>query len=346
MMSATVRRIIAFMDFALLLLHFSFAQAPSDYANGLASFRAGNYADALEFFRKAEAAAPGSTDALVFAAKALVHLEKYAEADAALRSYLAWQSNSPDALYLLGYVLNRENQPGESLETYTKAAARQPPTGDDLKVVGLDYVLLDDFPSAIRWLEKAVELDSRNAEAWYFLGRAYYTRSRISEAKAAFEKVLQLNPKDAKAENNLGLVFESEARPSEAIEAYQQAIAWQQANPKPSEQPYLNLGSLLLDEGRNEEALPVLEEAAKLSPVNSLCRLKLGIAYFRLSKLENARKELEEAARLDPDNAAVHFQLGKLYKQMRLLDQAQKEFRRAEEIQGRAAAVAAPKPNP
>jgi len=346
MMSAAVRRIVLLVTFALLVAHLSSAQAPTDYASGLASFRAGNYADALEFFRKAEATAPNTTDALLFAAKALVHLERYTEADAALRSYLAWQSNSPDALYLLGYVLHRENRPADSLEVYTKAAARQQPTGDDLKVVGLDYVLLGDYPSAIRWLEKAVELDSRNAEAWYFLGRAYYTRSRISEAKTAFEKALQLNPKDAKAENNLGLVFESEARPTEAIAAYKQAIAWQQANPKQSEQPYLNLGGLLLDEGRNEEALPVLEEAVKLSPTNSLCRLKLGTVYLRLAKLESARKELEEAARLDPENAAVHFQLGKLYKQMRLLDQAQKEFHRAEEIQSRAAAVAAPKPNP
>jgi len=344
MMSAAVRRIVAFAAFALFVAHFSSAQAPGDYANGLASFRAGEYERAVEFFRKAETAAPNTTDALLFAAKALVHLERYTEADAALRSYLAWQSNSPDALYLLGYVLHRENRPADSLEVYTKAAARQQPTGDDLKVVGLDYVLLGDYPSAIRWLEKAVELDANNAEAWYFLGRAYYTRSRISEAKAAFEKVLQLKPNDAKAENNLGLVFESEARPAEAIEAYQQAIAWQQANAKPSEQPYLNLGGLLLDEGRNEEALPVLEQAAKLSPTNALCRLKLGIAYLRLLKLENARRELEEAARLDPENAAVHFQLGKLYKQMRLLDQAQKEFQRAEEIQGHAAA--ATKPNP
>jgi tetratricopeptide (TPR) repeat protein len=344
MMRDVVRKFILLSSFTLFVVHSSLAQAPSDYANGVASFRAGNYADAVEFFRKTEAAAPGTTDALILAAKALVHLEKYAEADAALRIYLAQRNDSPDALYLLGYVLNRENRPTDSLETYTKAAVKQPPSGDDLKIVGLDYVLLSDYPSAIRWLEKAVGVEPRNAEAWYFLGRAYYTRNRISEAKAAFEKVLQLNPRDAKAENNLGLVLESEAHPAEAIDAFKQAIAWQQASPRRSEQPYLNLGSVLLDEGRNEEALPALEEAVKLAPADSLCRLKLGIAYLRLSKLENARTELEEAARLDPENAAVHFQLGKLYKQMHAMNRAQKEFGRAEEIQTREAMSTKPKP--
>ena len=39
----------------------------------------------------------------------------------------------------------------------TKAAALQSPTGDDLKIVALDYVLLNDYSDAVRWLEKAVE---------------------------------------------------------------------------------------------------------------------------------------------------------------------------------------------
>ena len=46
---------------------------------------------------------------------------------------------------MLGFVLNRENRPVESLEFYTKAAAITRPTADDLKIVGLDYVLLDDY---------------------------------------------------------------------------------------------------------------------------------------------------------------------------------------------------------
>jgi superkiller protein 3 len=230
------------------------------------------------------------------------------------------------------------------LETYTKAAALKPPLGDDLKIVGLNYVLLEDYVSAIHWLEKAVEIDAKNPEAWYFLGRAYYTKSRLPEAKAAFERALELRPNDARAENNLGLVLESEARPSEAIEAYKKAIAWQQKSEVRSEQPYLNLGGLLVDQDRTEEALPILEEAVRLAPANSVCRTKLGIAFLRTSRFDKAQIQLEEAAKIDPENAAIHFQLGKLYKQMRLMERARKEFARAEEIQSRAASTETPKP--
>jgi tetratricopeptide (TPR) repeat protein len=111
-----------------------------------------------------------------------------------------------------------------------------PPAADDLKVVGLNYVLLDDHRDAIKWLEKAVELGAKNKAAWYHLGRAYYTRSRLLEARKAFLRVLDLDPRDARAENNLGLAFESSAQPSAAIDAYPKAIGWQESSPHPSEQ--------------------------------------------------------------------------------------------------------------
>jgi tetratricopeptide (TPR) repeat protein len=333
--------LVVFLLFSALR---SSPQSPDDYAKAMSEFRAGNYASAAALFAKSETASPGTTDALLFAAKAFVHLNRFAEAETTLRSYLVGHADSAESLYLLGYVLNRQNRPADSLEVYTKAAALKPPLGDDLKIVGLNYVLLDDYKDAIKWLEKAVEFDPKNHEAWYFLGRAYYTRSRIAEAKAAFERALQLNPNDAKAENNLGLVLESEAHPSEAIEAYKKAIAWQQNSEARSEQPYLDLGGLLLDQDRAEEALPILEEAVRLAPANSLCRMKLGTAYLRTSRLDNAQIQLERAAKLDPENAAIHFQLGKLYKQMHSMERAHKEFARAEEIQSRAAATQTPRP--
>src|SRR5204863_9708093 len=75
-----------------------------------------------------------------------------------------------------------------------------------------------------------------------------------------------LDPRDAKAENNLGLIFESEAKVIEALDAYRQAIAWQQASPRPSEQPYVNLGNLLMKEGRTEEAIPHFAKSRRPGP--------------------------------------------------------------------------------
>jgi Tfp pilus assembly protein PilF len=216
------------------------------------------------------------------------------------------------------------------------------PTGDDLKIVGLDYVLLGDYSDAIKWLEKAVEFDPANKDAWYYLGRAYYTNARVREASKAFLRVLDLDPRDVRAENNLGLVLESSAQPDEAIDAYTKAIAWEEQSSHPSEQPYVNLGSLLLEQGHTQEAISPLEKSVALAPNNGFCRLKLGTAYLRAGKLEAARRELEKATSLEPDNAAAHYQLGRFYKQIHDTDRAKTEFDRTAELQARAAGSSSP----
>src|SRR5216684_4504997 len=209
------------------------AQSSSDFDRGVAEFRAGNYSSAASLFAGAENASPGATDALLYQAKSLVHLQDFAGAERALHSYVLSHRDSADALYMLGFVLNRENRPAESLASYTEAAAITLPTADDLKIVGLNYVLLDDYADAIKWLEKAVALDSTNKDAWYYLGRAYYTRARLIDARKAFQTILDLDPRNAKAENSLGLILETEGQPAAAMEAYRKAIAWQEQNSQP-----------------------------------------------------------------------------------------------------------------
>jgi Tfp pilus assembly protein PilF len=324
------------MTLLLLVPFICAAQTNSEYARAVVAFQAGDYAAAADLFAKADTAAPGATDALICEAKSLVHLQDFSSSESALRHYIALHADSDEALYLLGFVLNRENKPKESLEIYTRAATLKTPTGDDLKIVGLDYVLLNDYADAIKWLEKAVELDPKNKDSWYYLGRAYYSRGQLPESRRAFLTALNLDPRDAKAENNLGLILESEAKPNEALEAYQHAIEWEKGTTHQSEQPYFNLGSLLLELDRASEAVAPLEKAVDLGTNNATCHLKLGTAYLRTNRLPEAQRELENAERLEPENAAIHYQLARLYKQMHQMDKAKIEFQRTEELQSRA----------
>jgi Flp pilus assembly protein TadD len=247
---------------------------------------------------------------------------------------------------MLGFVLNRENRPADSLAAYTQAAAITRPTSDDLKVVGLDYVLLNDYSDAIKWLERAVALDSTNKDAWYYLGRAYYTKARLVEARKAFQKILDLDPHHARAENNLGLILETEGKPAAAIEAYRKAIAWQEQNSHLSEQPYVNLGNLLMEQGQIQEAIGPLEKAVALEPKNAFCRMTLGVLYRKIGEMEAARRELERATQLEPENAVTHYQLGRFYKEVNELDRAKAEFDRTAELQSRAAGSKSIPPNP
>jgi tetratricopeptide (TPR) repeat protein len=304
--------------------------AGADIEKALAEFQAGDYAAAAAMFAHVESATPGKTQALLYEAKCLVHMQDFAGAESALHVYLASYANSSDALYMLGFVLNRENHPAESLNVYTQAATLAPPTSDDLKIVGLDYVLLDDYIDAIHWLEKAVERDAKNADALYYLGRAYYTKGRRDEAREAFTTVLNLDPHNVKAENNIGLILETDGKVDAALDAYRSAIAWQEGSPHPSEQPYVNLGNLLMEQGQTKEAIEALEKAVALAPDNAYCRLTLGVSYHKIGRLEDAQEQLKRATQVDPENAVAHYQLGRVYKDMHAMDRAQAELDHAQ----------------
>ena len=346
MSSGNTKALVSLVVTYFVCVSIGYSQSSANYDAAITEFRAGNYARAAELFAEVDAVSPGATDALLYRAKSLVHLKDFPASEIALHGYLQTHHDSSDALYMLGFVLNRENRPAESLASYTQAAAITPPGSDDLKIVGLDYVLLNDYADAIKWLETSVALDRQNKDAWYYLGRAYYTKSRLSEARQAFEAMLKLDPHNARAEDNLGLILETEGRPGDAIDAYGRSIQWQQQNGEISEQPYVNLGNLLLEQDRAKEAEEPLRRAVAIAPNDAFCHITLGKFFRKMGNLERAEHELLRATQLEPDNALAHYQLGRLYKEANDLDRAKAEFERTSELQGRAVSSHAPAQNP
>lgn len=118
------------------------------------------------------------------------------------------------------------------------------------------------------------------------------------------------------------------------IAAYKIALAWQADSPLKDPGPPLDLGSLLVESGRAEEALPYLTEAARLSPQDYRVHRQLGKAYAHLDRLEPARAELEKATQLAPQNAPVHFMLAQVYRKQGLMDKAKMENDRYSKLTG------------
>jgi len=290
--------------------------------------------------------------------RSLADQDRLEESEAAARQILKDHGDVAEAHFLLGYVLFRRIQaatrqapeisqydplaPGlekrvrddatASLAEYTAGARLKKPSAFDLKIVAMNYVVLGDYADAGRWLALALEWNPRDAEGWYYLGRAKYNLNRFAEAVEAFQKCLELSPQDGKAYDNLGLAYQGLGRSEEAIAAYQKAIALEEGAARPD--PYLNLGKYLLEQNRASDALPYLERAAAISPRESRSHERLAQAYSQLNRLPEARRELESAVRLAPDNAALHYMLGQVYRKLGEAEKAAVELKRSEELRG------------
>jgi len=250
------------------------------------------------------------------------------KADHAVRSYLAIHPDSADAHFLLGLILFKQGKPTESLSEYTEGAKHHDPGAPDLKIVALDYVLLADYASADHWLTRSLERNPKDSEAWYYLGRTKYNENRFEEALAAFKECLKLDPKNVKAEDNLGLSHQALGHTAEALTAFRNAIVWQAQLLRKNSGPFIDMGILLLEQNKVEEAVAYLSEAVEISPEESRAHEQLGKAYSRQNDLERAQVELEKAVSLAPDNAALHFMLGQLYRKRGMNDKAKIELER------------------
>jgi tetratricopeptide (TPR) repeat protein len=309
-----------------LLVTVGFTQMES-CQQGSQLFYQHRWQEAADAFQNCELASPGKTDALLYRAKSLVNLSDFTGATAALDSYIASHRDSDDALYLLGYVRFRQDHPRKSLDAFASAAKLKAPQASDLKIAALDYVLLNDYESAARYLEQSLKMNSQDAEARYHLGRVRYQQNQFDAAIAAFEEVLRQEPANAKAEDNLGLCLEAKNQNEKAIAAYRKAIEMDATATTKIAQPYIDLGKLLNTLNRASEAAPPLSEALKIKPDSAPAHYEMGRALFLLGRLQDSQPQLIEAIRLDPDNTSPHYLLGRVYSRMGKSELAAEQFK-------------------
>lgn len=321
-----------------------------------------------------------SLDPILAEATSLADKGMAAEAERRVRQYLAVHPDSANAHFLLGHILFRELQAEGRLESqlalqiqapaggvkvlsansseakdldgkakaslaeFTAGAKYHVPTAADLKVVAFDYVLLGDYFDADKWLTKMLEWAPNDSDGWYHLGRTKYSENRFAEAISAFQQCLKLDPKNLKAEDNLGLSFAGIGRNEEAAAAYQQAIDWQAQFTFKNPGPYIDMGSLLIDENRPQDALTFLLQATKIAPRDSRAHELLGKAYTRLEELPKAQAELEKAIELSPQIPNLHCMLAPVYRKQGLDEKAEIEFDRCAAMAGSHSTPETPRP--
>jgi tetratricopeptide (TPR) repeat protein len=303
-----------------------------------------------------------SPDLKLAKAESLMEKGQLNDAEIIVRQDLKIAPDSAAAHFLLGYILYREIQAQakqidpnpnaiyaapqksliemseknakESLTEFTAGARYRTPSAFDLKIVAIDYILLGDFIDADKWLTRSLQLNPIDSDGWYQLGRTKYNENRFTEAIDAFKKCLAIDATNVKAEENLGLSYAGMGDDLDAAKAYQTAIDWQTTSATKDTETYLAFGTLLLDQNRPKDAIPLLIQATEIAPSVFQGHELLGKAYLQTQELLKAQTELEEAVNLSPDTARLHYILGQVYRKEGLMAKAKTEFDRCAALQG------------
>jgi tetratricopeptide (TPR) repeat protein len=80
------------------------------------------------------------------------------------------------------------------------------------------------YQEALPYLEKAVEADPTNADAWYNLGVAYQKTGRLAEALPVFERLVWGHSSEKLYQYGYGSVLRKLDRKNDAIKAFKKAL--------------------------------------------------------------------------------------------------------------------------
>jgi tetratricopeptide (TPR) repeat protein len=156
-----------------------------------------------------------------------------------------------------------------------------------------------------------------------------WNQSRLySDAETLYRAVLAGNDDCWMAHTNLGLLLMDDGRSDEAMEHLQKAFA---IHPLKAD-AYNNLGLLLAHLGRTEEAMADYRRALALNPDHADAHNNLGILLARAGHRDEALAHYQRALALHPGHAEVHYNLGDLLGDLGRTGEAAAEYERALEL--------------
>ncbi len=188
--------------------------------------------------------------------------------------------------------------------------------------IGCTYINDNNYIEAIRYLNKAIEIEDHNYRYHHWLGLAYMLNGQFNEAVTSFKTAVELNPESSDSLNNLAIMAIDRGNYDEAYEYLKKVI-----KDKDYGQPqlaYFNLGVCLMNKNQAEQAIAAFEQAARFDAKFHRAFLYIAEIY---SGQDNYKKALEYFLKAEAgftNEVEVLFKIGYAYFRTRDYDNAKK----------------------
>ena len=190
--------------------------------------------------------------------------------------------NKPRPLNGYGKVLADTGNASGALKYYNKAIEMNPRFYAAYYNRGNAKINLDDYKGAVADYEEALRIKPDLPDGHYNLGNALAHQGKMVEAVTHLKEAVRLKPRSAEYHNNLGYVLALQGKEDEAINHFREAIRL-----KPDlADAHNNLGNVLFYQKRIDEAIDSYREALRLKPDYSIARenIKNALAQQRKTR--------------------------------------------------------------
>ncbi|MBL8137239.1 MAG: tetratricopeptide repeat protein [Acidobacteria bacterium] len=245
----------------------------------------------------------------------LTNSGRYGEAVQELQRALAIRPNDDEARRYLGKALAALDRTDEAVAEWRKALAVRPNNWQALSDMGRALFAKGRLVEAEAAYRQLIERNPDNVIGHQGLGTVLHRLKRIPEALASYERATAITPA-AQTLSNMGTLYYERREYGKAVEAYRRAIAL-----RPNSAPtHRNLGDLLTQIGRRDEALAAYQRAVELAeaarevnPADAQNLAELAVYTVKTGNTPAALAHAAEATRLTPEAPAVWWLASHVY---------------------------------
>ena len=222
-------------------------------------------------------------------------------------------------------ILEKQQKLQEALEELEKAAKIEPTNTVTFFNLGVLQEKLKRPDQALIAYQHSVQNDPKNFEAQYLLGLVQLRKGLFAESKESLQQASQIKPGDVRVHLGLAEVYENLGDRGMAEASLRRVVATAPSNVV----ALINLGIILIEDKRYQDAVRVLEKAGEVDRKNPRVWSALGRAQLELGLMKEAERNLKLALELDNSNPFAHNNLGVLYQRLGRAALARSEFEAA-----------------
>ncbi len=201
--------------------------------------------------------------------------------------------------------LHRAGRLREAERAYRNVLAAQPRQPDALSLLGVVLEALGEPQQAVGYIRKAVALDPKAPLFRLHLGNALQAAGDVSNAAVEFRAAVRLQPQLAEAQYNLGNALRLLEDKTGAIAAYRACLA----QAPQAHEAAVNLALLVSAQGGYDEAFALLEKVLTVQPQHLLARVTYANIADEAQLYDISFREAQAAIQIDPANPDALFAL-------------------------------------
>ncbi len=252
---------------------------------------------------------PNNTDLMLLSSELHIFNSNYEDAYEIL-NYLQKVDPENREVYLQkATIYSKNNHSEEAIAILKRALIFIDDKFDIWNMIAMEFLLIEDFKSAIPFFKKCLEYDNEDFQSLYNLIFCYENLGLIDESISELSSILESRPYSKIAWHQLGKIYNKQQKYKESISAFDFAII----SDDQFVSAYIEKAKVLERLGRVNEALDNFRLSIELSEPNSYIYFRIAKCYKKLNNISFFLNYIKKSVREEPSNEKPWIFLIKYY---------------------------------